>query len=238
MNWTKLPNTRTACALAVGLAMLLVASCATVNRFDEYRVEGTDIAADMRVPPEPEIASDYSVKIDNEDPIGTVLSVGTSIAKASQVSQATDRMREALDEVDVPTIVFEETFVGVAEALQARMVEDRHEADLFLDIEIKEYGISAGSSGGHVALEMRVMARLYHVPTGELIWRRNISHEDQANPYMFGIGGTAGNVLTAAALAELSTEEMIEGFDRLASSLAREIARRMENDLYDARYGG
>jgi hypothetical protein len=43
-------------------------------------------------------------------------------------------------------------------------------------------------------------------------------------------------VLTAALLAELSTEEMAEGFDRLANALAREISREIEDDLYRARY--
>jgi hypothetical protein len=223
-------------AIAIGL-LLAVSSCVTVNKFDEYQVEGTDLAADMRVPPEPEIESDYFVTIDNDNPIGTVLSVGTTIAKASEVNRATDRMREALDIVDVPGIVFEQTFVGAAQALEARMVEDRRSADLFLDIEIREYGISAGSSGGHVALEIKVQARLVHVPTGELIWRRNINRDDEASPYMFGVGGSAGNVVTAAVLSEMTTEEMAQGFERLANSLAREIAREMEDDLYDARYG-
>lgn len=220
----------------LALGVVLVASCATVNKFDEYAVEGGDLAANLRMPPEPEIESDYFVDIDKDNPIGTVLSVGTTIAKASEVNRAEDRMRDALQTVDVPGIVFEQTFLGVAEALQSRMVEDRRSADYFLDIEIREYGITAGSSGGQVALSMRVTARLFHQRSGELVWRRNISREDEASPYMFGIAGSAGNVLTAALLAELSTDEMAEGFDRLATSLAREISREIEDDLYRARY--
>lgn len=220
----------------LALVVSIVASCATVNKFDEYAVEGGDLAANLRMPAEPEIESDYFVTIDTDNPVGTVLSVGTTIAKASEVNRATDRMIEALDTVDVPQIVFQQTFLGVAEALQSRMVDDRRSADYFLDLEIREYGITAGSTGGQVELSMKVTARLYHQRSGELVWRRNITREDRATPYMFGIGGSAGNALTAALLSELSTEEMAEGFDRLANALAREISREVEDDLYRARY--
>lgn len=218
------------------LGALLLASCATVNHLDRYSIENATIAANLRVPPEPRLNVSYSVVFDSNNPIGTALSIGSNIAVAAQASQVKERMREALMSVDVPRIVLDETYSAASKALDARRVSRKYQADYLLDIEVRQYGIRADSPRGAVRLYMRMTARLYHNRSGELVWRRNASFEEHASPRMFGFGHIIGNVVTASALSELSTQAIADGFEQLALQSSRTLARKLERDLYRARY--
>jgi hypothetical protein len=225
---------RIACALLTAAAVFV--SCTTVNNLDQYRFDGARVAADLRVPPEPEVRVSYSVDIDKENPVATAMSVGTSIAKAAEAQKAEKKMRNALRDVDVPRIVLDESFARSLDALDAEPATEKRYADYVLDIEIEEYGINAGSPGGAVSLSMTIVARMYHRKGGELVWRRRVDQDQPASPFMFGMDHIVGNVLTAGVLANLSEEQMAIGFERLALESARSVARRLEDDLYKALY--
>lgn len=221
------------CVLFVTIAFT---SCATVNRLDHHRVENATMSADLRVPPEPRMNIYSTVVFDSRNPVGTALSIGSNIALAAEASRVESRMREALLSVDVPSIVLEESYTAVTGALDAQKVFRKFGADYLLDLEIREYGIRADSPMAAVAMYMRLTARLYHNRSGELVWRRNVSVENRATPFMFGIGSVFGNVVTAGALANLSTEQIADGFESLAIESSRSLARKLERDLYSVRY--
>lgn len=223
-------------ALALVLFAVVFASCTTVNRLDLHRTENATIAANLRVPPEPRFDVHYAIVFDSKNPVGTALSIGSNIAVAAQASRVEDRMREALMSIDVPRIVLDETSAAAAQALDARQVSRKFQADYLLDLEVREYGIRADSPRGAVRLFMRLRARIYHNRSGDLVWRRNVSFEDRASPAMFGFGDIIGNVVTASALADLSTKEIADGFEQLALHSSRAIARKLERDLYAVRY--
>lgn len=213
-----------------------LASCTTVNRLDRYRVEGATMSANLRVPPSPKFNISYSVKFDSHNPVGTALSIGTNIAIAAEARRVESRMRDALLSVDVPEIVLDETYLACASALDARKVRQKYRADYLLDLEIREYGIHATSPNGAVTLTLRLTARIYDNASGELLWRRNVSADDRASPYMFGMGDIFGNIVTASVLANLTTEQIADGFEQLALESSKSIARRLERDLYSVRY--
>lgn len=224
---------------AAGLVVLsggLLASCTTVNRLDRYQFDGSTMAANLRVPPEPKFDVHYAVRFDSRNPVGTALSIGTNIAVAAEASRAETRMREALLSVDIPSIVLDESFSACAAALDTHKVDNRNLPDYLLDIDIREYGLRASSPHGAVTLVMKLTAQIYSNKDRELVWRRKISTSDRATPRMFGFGHIIGNVVTAGALANLSKEEMAAGFERLARESSRSLARRLERDLYSARY--
>lgn len=225
-----------AAGAAAAAAVLLLASCTTVNKLDSYRIENASLAADMRVPPEPTLSIDYSVRIDSNNPIGTALSVGTTMIKASEAAKAEALMREALTTVDVPAIVLRESSRWCASALDARLAERGQKADYLLDLDIREYGIQAASPGSAVSLHMRLTASLFHTRSGEIVWRRSITVNDPASPQMFPVGHIVGNIVTAGALASLSVEQLEDGFKSLALESARSIVRRLERDFYSAKY--
>ena len=228
----------TASLFACGAAALamLTSSCATINKLDKYDIANATLAASMRVPPQPTFNIHYSVKIDAKDPIGTAFSVGTNLAKAEQAEKAEGRMREALASVDVPEIVLRETSAACIQALGAKKAAAKMLADYLLDLEIREYGVNAASAGSSVSLRMHMTASLHHNRSGELVWRRDINVDNQASPDMFGGGQIVGNLVTAMALSELSVDQLAKGFEQLAVESARSVARRLENDLYSARY--
>lgn len=216
--------------------VLVLASCTTVNRLDRHRIQGATISANLRVPPEPKFDVHYVVRFDSRNPVGTALSIGSNIAMAAEASRAESRMRDALYSINIPDIVLGESYSACASALDARKVYRKYDADYLLDLEIREYGIRADSPRGAVSMVMRLSARLYHNRSGELVWRRDVSVDNRAAPHMFGIGNVFGNVVTASVLADLSTREIADGFERLAVESSKSLARKLERDLYSVRY--
>ena len=221
-------------AILVLAALAMLASCATVNRLDQIRIDNPRLATVLQPPPPPSLDTWYDLSINTDDPIGTVLRVGSSIVKAAEAEKAAERMREALTEVDVPEVVFEESSLRCARALDAERVDDARDADLVLEIEIEDYGINAPSWGSAVGLEIETIVRLYERRSHDLVWRRHVTVTQKASPEVFGLPGAAETIFTAAMLASLSTEEMVRGFSNLAQFAARVIGDTLEHDLWKA----
>jgi len=222
---------------AVAAAAMVLTSCTTINRLGEFDLQGRTMAAEMRLPPEPRMDVNYQVKIDLSNPIGTALNVGSNIAKAANANRVDSLMRGALQVVDVPGMVRDESYSTSLSVLGAQEEEDPVAADYLLDFDIHKWGIHAGSWTSAVSLRMKLTAILYSNAEKTIVWRRDIEVERDATPEMFGLDSTIGNFVTTAALASLSEEDLQNGFDQLARDTALTISRTLQNDLYDARYG-
>jgi hypothetical protein len=85
---------------------------------------------------------------------------------------------------------------------------------------------------------MKLTANIFSNSARAVVWRREIEIERKATPGMFGLPLTFGSFVTSAALASLSEEDLQNGFDQLARDTALTISRTLQDDLYDARYGG
>jgi hypothetical protein len=216
---------------------VLLASCVTVNRLEHVRLDNPVLASVLAPPPPPSLDTWYDLSIDTRNPIGTVLRVGSSIVMAAEAEKAAERMREALNEIDVPAVVLEESSSRCARALDAAQVDDARDADFVLDLEIEEYGIDAPGWNAAVSLDLSVTVRLYERRSGELVWRRHVSVSHRASPDVFGLPSAAENIFTAAMLAALTTEEMARGFASLAHFAARVVGDTLEHDLWKARGG-
>jgi hypothetical protein len=224
------------CLAVLCSAVVLLASCMTVNHLDRYDFEGSTLAVDMRTPPEPRLRIDYDFKM-NDSPVIAALSVMSNLAKANQASRAREVMQAALTEVDVPGIVQAETFKACASSLGAQQVESRKAADYILELHIDEWGIEARSPVAAVTLHMKVLASIYPRHGDELAWRREVTVDQPAEPDMFGIGNIIGNMVTATVLADMTQENLARGFKELGSLTARRVAMILENDLDRARFG-
>ncbi|OHD71911.1 MAG: hypothetical protein A2177_11655, partial [Spirochaetes bacterium RBG_13_68_11] len=216
----------------VAAAAVVLASCATVNRLEYIRLDDPRLASVLAPPPPPSLDSWYDLSIDTGNPIGTVLRVGSSIVMAAEAEKAAGRMREALDQIDVPAVIHEQSAARCAQALGAAQVDDTRDADFVLDLEIEEYGIDAPSWASAVALKISVTARLYERRSRDLVWRRRIAVTQKASPDVFGLPSAAETIFTAAMLAALSTEEMALGFENLAHYAARTVGDTLERDLW------
>ena len=213
-------------ATALGLA-----GCASTNRLAYYDFRGATLSTEMRTPPSPRMNIDYTVTFDPHYAVLSGLSVLTNLAKAGQAEKAKAAMRDALIFVDIPETVRQETGRAAAQALQAVPIDSPFSSDFLLELDIHEWGINAGDAGASASLHMRLTARLSYAASGEMLWARTVSVDQSATPSMFGLGGILGNMVTATALAEMSTSDLAAGFSELAREAARKLVRQLQRDL-------
>ncbi|HVP18016.1 MAG TPA: hypothetical protein VMU36_03410 [Spirochaetia bacterium] len=218
-------------------AILMIAGCTSVNRLAEFAVQGQTLAADMRLPPEPDMDVQLNLKLDFSNLFGTAMNVGSNIAKAANANRVDRLMREALQVVDVPAIVRDESYATCLTVLGAQEESDPGSAQYLLGLDIHRYGIHASSWTSEVELRIKLTAILYQNQERVVVWRRDVDVEREATPAMFGLDPTVGNFVTTAALASMSEESLQNGFDQLARDAAQEIARTLQDDLYAARFG-
>ena len=230
---------RRAAVAAAGFALALaLAGCATVNRLDPAELWGSRLSARMATPPRPRMQVSYDVTIDSRRPVRSALSVLTNLAKASQAEKADRAMREALDRVDVPDIVFNESFTSCAAMIGATAVDAADRADYSLDLDITDWGIRAEGPGSPVTLHMAIQASLLRAMDGAVLWERHLTVDEPASPGMFGLGDIVGTMVTATALSDMSPETLADGFRAMARNTARGVTRLLQKDLERARWYG
>jgi hypothetical protein len=134
-------------------------------------------------------------------------------------------------------MVRDESYSTCLTVLGAEREEGSDPAEYLLDFDIHKWGIHASSWVTAVSIRMHMTASIYSNAEKTVVWRRDINVEQPATPVMFGLDSTIGNFVTSASLAGLSEEDLQKGFDRLARDTALEVARRLQNDLDNARYG-
>ncbi len=195
--------------LCVTALVILLGACATVNHLAEYRFGGTAVAGTMRTPPEPQINGNYNVTIDMNKPVQTFASVATNLAKANQLSKAEDKMYAALREVDVPDLIFKETYDRCAVSIASQKVASVLDSDYIFDLELRSYGLVADSSSTAVKIEIETTARLYATADRRLIWERRVSVRDPLSPEVFGLHDVIDTVITTAAIANLTEEQLV-----------------------------
>jgi hypothetical protein len=174
------------------------------------------------------------VDIDPDDPVTTIISLGSSVAKAGEVRKARERLAAAIESTDVREIVHTEVEQFVDYSLGSVVVDRRPDAHYYLIIEIESYGIEAGSWGGNVEFSLDGRAQMFDEFSNEKIWQKNLHVRQPAYSSFFGLPGPADNILSAARLAELSAEEISAGLE----AVAREAARTVAEDIEQSTYGG
>ena len=188
----------------------------------------------MRTPPEPEIDGNYNVRIDTGNPVLTFASVAANLAKANQIAKDEQKMFAALRQIDVPQLVWEETFERCVRSLASEQVSSVGNSDYIFDLEIRHYGLDADSTNAAVMIEITTTARLYATADRRLIWQRNVSVRDPLSPEVFGAGSVVDTVITTAALAKLTEDQLARGFGEAARRVSYQIARELEDDIYAA----
>ena len=221
--------------------VLLLAACSTLlfgcvsRRLADRPIEGEPIRLVVRVAPDARVHADYSVRINPEDPVGSLLSVGTTIAKADQAIRVQQRMDAAMRTLDLPGIIED----GIGEFFSYEMdmptVQSSREASYHAHVDVRRYGIDAGGPGSSVRFVLQGRVEMHDRYSGERIWRMSFNEEQRVSPSVFGLPQAAGNVLTAAMLAELSEEDIARGIDNIARSATWSVGEQFRRDLYRAR---
>lgn len=222
--------------LILFLALVLLGGCGPSHRLAEYDFAGRSVAVMAAIPPSPRVLSGPwgEAVVDPRDPIGSAMRVGTAAHKWEEARRAQARLDSAAQRVDVAEIVARRALAGSAEILGYGPVNDPRAADFVLDIRLYDYGLVADSYEGATffAMEADVVLR---DRAGQTVWKRKMREREVLVGSIFGLPAAAGNVVTARALARLSTEEMVRGLERLAVFAADRVTERLRHDFAESR---
>ncbi len=220
---------------AVTVLLILLSGCSTINNLHEYNIYEKRIAMDMMIPPEPSVYIDYTPVNFGEDKLLAAVQLGSNLLKAGEAAEAEEKMLRALDGLYIPEYAAELTFDRIVKYLDGTMTEDLYDADIILEIDVKEYGIEAYSYGGEVAMTFAMTARFYHPEDNKIIWQRHVSVDRQITPGFFGVDNIIGNAITIASLNNLDEEQLSEGFKAMTSEIMKETINLLKKDLRKAR---
>jgi hypothetical protein len=213
----------------------LLAGCASAGRLGEYDFRNRTVGVVTVAPPEPQVFTGDFFGPGGGTWLEALVRVGTEIARDVQAERAGRRMAEAVERVDVATLMAERVLIRSARLLRSHPVESIQEADFEMEVRVREYGLRAASWDARAHFFVEAEAFLLEGETGERIWRTKVEAEEPVTPGHWGGSGALGNVVTARALGSLSVEE-IEGILRsLAEFSADKVAEKLEAGLRRAR---
>lgn len=219
---------------AIGIILILVSGCSTVNRLNEYDVYGRTIFMDMYPAPEPEVNVDYGSVDFGGDQLAAVFQLGTNLIKAGEAEKAEQKLKDALDGLYIPEYAAELTYDRIVKTLDGTMANELSDAEIILEIEIEEYGLESYSYSGDVSMFFTMNARFIKRDDFQVIWQRNINVERAVSPGIFGFDSLTGTVVSIAALSSLEKEELSEGFQAMTHEIMRETIARLKKDLRKA----
>jgi hypothetical protein len=217
--------------LLIGFVLL---QCSGVNRLREYDLRDQTATSVMAPAPRAQVFTDFYNMDEETDIVSTAINIGTSIAKGVEAHNAQKRLDSAMEQVDIPELIRAKTFAQCLDYLYLIEAPEKKEADFILMMKIKKYGIDAKSWFSDVEFKIEVEVRLIDNEAHREVWVRTIKEEEPITDYVFGLGSSANNVITAVALSELSEEEMATGFQNLAEYVSGRIAEKIQKDYMKA----
>lgn len=219
------------------LAALLWGGCGSSHRLHEVQFDGERMAVVAAIPPRPIVFTDGfgDARVDPDDPIGSFFRAGTALAKYAEVREAQARMDSALAEIDVAERIAAQTLLDGARHLGYIPVDRPADADYVLDLRVADYGLVADSWNAEVHFEVNAEMILVDRRTRRTIWKERIRTTEPVTDVPLGLGTSIGNVVTAAALSNLSVEEMVVALEHLADFTARQFTGKLRHDYYDSR---
>ena len=219
----------------VAVLSVAVVGCGSSNLLREYEFKDRTAAAVMATPPMPEVFTDSFFMLDQNNPIRSIIRIGTTIVKGVEAQRTEARLDSAMKLVDVPEQIRVGTLENCSNYLHYRSMEDVKAADFILDMNIQRYGIDATSWTASVHFKMDVEVQLLDNARSVRVWKARVKGKQPITREIFGFGGATGDVITAVALSKLSVEELARGFEHLADYTADRIARKLRHDLVEAR---
>jgi hypothetical protein len=222
--------------LLFGVFVLAAAGCGSSHHLKKYDFAGGSAAVIAAIPPAPTVFSDLGLGyLDLDRPLEAFLRVGTAVVKEGEVQVAQKRLDEALARVDVAERLAEQTLLRGARHLRYHPINDPDQADYLIDLRVADYGLVADSWESTVFFMIDAEVVLIDNATGRVIWDQRVREREPASRRLIGLGPTAGNVITAATLSKLSSEEMVEAFERLADYSADHLVASLRHDYFKSR---
>lgn len=215
---------------AVAVAVSLV-GCGGGNRLGDYTYTGRSLAVVYDFPPHPEVLTGSYFPGHPRDPVHAILRAGSRIATEIEARRVRGRLDSAATLVDVSQRVAERTSERATRYLRTELIEQEEGADFVFEVHIRDYGIDAEEweAAAHFFVDAEVA--LLAGEDGRLIWKTSVRERDPIAPAIFGRRSTVRNVVTAAALANLSVEDIARALEQLADYSADRITRQLRDAL-------
>lgn len=212
-------------------ALVVTVGCRGTGRLAEYDFRERTLAVAWDLPPYPEVLTGPYFPGYPETPLHALLRVGSKVAKEIEAARVRPRLDSAVARVDVVGRMADRTLERAARHLRAQPVQDEDDADFILEVRLRDYGIDAEdwNAAAHFYVDADVF--LIGGRDGVQIWRSHVKERDPIMPAIFGPGTVVRDIVTAAALASLSVEEITYALERLADYSADEITSRLRDAL-------
>lgn len=210
--------------------------CAHGNRLADFDYRDRTLSAVSDVPRRPEVLTGpYFLGGRSGDPIRDIVRVGARIVREAEAIAVQERLDSAATLIDVGFVLEDNALDRTARYLGADPVAGGQDADYLLEIIVIEYGIDAEAWDAAAQFYIEADAALLDEATGTEIWRAEIEARDPIGPAVFGGPSAVRDIVTAATIADLSVQEIVDMLESLADFSARVITDRLRDDLRDAR---
>lgn len=227
------------------LAALALGACVHTGRLAEYDFRDRTVAVVTNTPPRPEVFTGDWFMDDGENSEGEgsggiirfLFRLGSEIVREVEAHEARQRLDEATESVDVSDRMAGRLLDQAARLLRARPVESVQGVDFEIEVYVASYGIEADSWDSQAQFFIKAELFLLDGETGHEIWRSDVNANSPVNSRRLDHGGTANTVITAAALASLSVEEMEIALESLADFSADFLAGKLREALRKVREG-
>ncbi|HEU5210279.1 MAG TPA: hypothetical protein VFU06_12870 [Longimicrobiales bacterium] len=218
------------------LAITILSGCSNKQRLGEYDFRQRTLAVATIAPPHPDVFSSLYLDIDTSQPIRTVLSVGSGIARNIAVEGAKARVDSATAAFDLGDRMGSRILDGASRHLRTTPINDNRLADYEIEVRIERYGLTASSWTSQAYFTIDADLWLLDGATGRRIWKSGVHATDRVSPVVFGPDGrTVGGVVTAISIANMSAAEMQKVFEGLADFAADWLVDELAHALDDAR---
>jgi hypothetical protein len=230
-----LPRTLLTRILIAVLAGAALSGCAARNRLANYDFRDQTLAVDWDFPPYPEVLTGPYFPRHPRDPIHAIIHAGSRIAKEAEARRVRERLDSAAARVDVSSRVADRTGGRAARYLGTRLTSDRERADFILEVHLRDYGIDAEEWEAAANFFVDAEVVLLAAEDRRMVWKTRVRGRDPIAPAIFGRHSTLRNVVTAAALADLSVDDLVRALEQLADYTADRVTGRLRDALEDAR---
>jgi hypothetical protein len=224
-------------AVVAGVVLYASPACAGRHHLADYDYRGAALAVVSTYPPYPEVLTGPYFPDHSRNPIHVIVKAGSRIAKEVEARRVRARLDTASRDVNVADRARDGIARRAARSLGARLVDEEEGADFLLEVRVRDYGIDAEDweAAAHFFVEAQV--ELLDAASGRLIWKTRVRSRDPITPAIFGgrWHSVTRNVVTAAALADLSVEDLKRALEQLADYSADQVTRRLRNALEDSR---
>lgn len=229
------PEKRRLTLLAVLALTLSGAACGPSHHLGEYDFRNKLLATVVDAPAYPEIVTGPLVVDAPKDggAVRAVLEAGSRVAREVAVRRVQDKLEKASDRVDMAAVMEDDALRRATRILRAD-AGTTSSADFVLEIIIDRYGIEARSWDASAYYFINARAVLEDRSSQRLIWDVKLKATSPVGPQVYG-QDVVRNVVTAAAIADLSEDDMVRALQQLSEFSATQITNRLRNDLLDSR---